>query len=129
MRYLLLSGWALGLYGNPRATKDIDFLIAVDNKNLSKLQSALKMFGAPFVKEQVFKKPGNVFRLGHSPVQIDIINEASGIEFQDAYKRRNSIAIENIEISDISKKDLIINKKASGRSRDLADVEDLDNDK
>ena len=105
VRYLLVGGWAVGIYGNPRATKDIDFLIAIDDENIENLQKALYNFGAPTVNNSVFQDKGNVFRLGRSPVQIDIINEASGIIFEDCYKRRNVISTEDIEISTISKED------------------------
>jgi hypothetical protein len=126
VRYLLVGGWAVGIYGNPRATKDIDFLIAIDDENIENLQKALYNFGAPTVNNSVFQDKGNVFRLGRSPVQIDIINEASGIIFEDCYKRRNVISTKDIEISTISKEDLIKNKKASGRYRDLADIESFE---
>jgi predicted nucleotidyltransferase len=122
VQYLLIGGWAVGIYGNPRATKDIDFLIAIDNENIDKLQTALSKFGAPTVSNKVFQTKGNVFRMGRAPVQIDIINEASGIHFPDCYKGRKIITVEGMKISIISKKDLIKNKKASGRPQDLADV-------
>jgi len=123
VRYLLLGGWAVGIYGNPRATKDIDFLIAIDNKNLENLQKALYAFGAPAIEKNVFQKKGSVYRLGRSPIQIDIINDASGILFEECYKRRNVISTDDIDISMISKEDLIQNKRVSGRYRDLADIE------
>ena len=123
VRYLLVGGWAVGIYGNPRATKDIDFLIAVDDENVAKLQKALFQFGAPTVENKVFQEKGNVFRMGRVPVQIDIINQATGIDFEDCYPRRNVITVEDVQISILSIKDLIKNKKASGRHRDLADVE------
>ncbi len=126
VRYLLVGGWAVGIYGNPRATKDIDFLIAVDDENIDKLQKAMLEFGAPTVDKKVFQEKGNIFRMGRSPVQIDIINEASGIYFEDCYTRRNVITVEDIKISMIAKEDLIKNKKASGRHRDLADVESFE---
>lgn len=128
VRYLLVGGWAVGIYGNPRATKDIDFLIAVDDKNIANLQKALYAFGAPTVENKVFQEKGNVYRMGRSPVQVDIINEASGISFEDCYARRNVITVEDVRISTISKEDLIRNKKASGRHRDLADAEGLEED-
>lgn len=128
VRYLLVGGWAVGIYGNPRATKDIDFLIAVDDKNIANLQKALYAFGAPTVENKVFQEKGNVYRMGRSPVQVDIINEASGISFEDCYARRNVITVEDVKISTISKEDLIRNKKASGRHRDLADAEGLEED-
>ena len=126
VRYLLVGGWAVGLYGNPRATKDIDFLIAIDNENIKQLKSALFEFGAPTVDDKVFTEPGNVFRMGKSPVQIDIINQSDGIDFHGSYKRKNLIMINELEISVISKEDLIKNKKASGRLQDLADAEYLE---
>ena len=128
VRYLLVGGWAVGIYGNPRATKDIDFLIAVDDENISRLQKALYEFGAPTVKSSVFKEPGNVYRIGSSPIQIDIINLASGIDFEECYTRREILTADDVEISTICKADLIRNKKASGRHRDLADLEFLEED-
>ena len=128
VRYLLVGGWAVGIYGNPRATKDIDFLIATDDENIGKLQSALAEFGAPTVENKVFQEPGNVYRIGRSPVQIDIVNQASGIEFDDCYPRREILNAAGVDISVISKADLVRNKKASGRLRDLADVEFIEGD-
>lgn len=126
VEYLLVGGWAVGYYGNPRATKDIDFLVAVDDENLMKLKKALYEFGAPGIDMSHFKEPGNVFRMGSSPVQIDIINEANGIDIKECYSRRKTIKIEDIPISIISKEDLIKNKRASARFQDLADVESLE---
>lgn len=126
VKYLLVGGWAVGIYGNPRATKDIDFLIATDDENIEKLQPALYEFGAPTVANEVFQEPGNVYRIGSSPIQIDIINQASGIDFEACYARRELLSTDEIEISLIAKPDLIRNKKASGRHRDLADVEFLE---
>ena len=88
VQYLLLGDWAVAIYGYLRATKDIDFLISTDDKNLAKLKKALYEFGAPTIDMKHFKKLGNVFRMGRSPVQIDIINQASGIEFEECYSRR-----------------------------------------
>jgi len=126
VKYLLLGGWAVGIYGYPRATADMDILIAIDDDNLNNLQKALHEFGAPTVKKELFKEKGNVFRIGRSPIRIELINEASGINISECYKRRNIITIDNVPISLISKEDLIKNKKASGRAKDLADVENLE---
>jgi hypothetical protein len=126
VRYLLVGGWAVGIYGNPRATKDIDFFICTTDENIRRLQQALFEFGAPTVANEVFQEPGNVYRIGSSPIQIDIINQASGVRFEDCYERRNVLVADGVEISTISPEDLIRNKKASGRHRDLADVEFLE---
>jgi hypothetical protein len=127
VRYLLVGGWAVGLYGNPRATKDIDFLIAIDKNNIRQLQIALHEFGAPTVEDKVFIERGNVFRMGNSPIQIDIINHSDGIDFEMSYKNRTLVKIGKLSISVISKNDLITNKKSSGRLQDLADAEFLEN--
>ena len=126
VRYLLVGGWAVGIYGNPRATKDIDFFIAIDDENIHNLLKVLKKFGTPIVEKGVFQEKGNVFRMGRSPIQIYIINEASGINFEDCYKKRNVIKTDEIDISVISKEDLIRNKQASGRHRDLVDIESFE---
>jgi len=126
VRYLLVGGWAVGMYGNPRATKDIDFLVAIDNDNLANLQNALLAFGAPPIDLERFKEKGNVIRMGSSPILIDIINEADGIDIDECYQRRKIMKIENIDISIISVNDLIKNKKSSGRTMDIADAERLE---
>ena len=126
VKYLLVGGWAVGLYGHPRATKDIDFLIFKDKSNLEKLEKALNDFGAPPVDIDYLSEKGNIIRIGVPPIGIDIINDASGIDIKGCYPRKVTIMVENIEISLISKEDLIINKKSAGRLSDLADVEKLE---
>jgi predicted nucleotidyltransferase len=126
VQYLLVGGWAVGIYGSPRATKDIDFLISMKDNNLEKLQKALLEFGTPPVDIERFKEKGNVIRIGSSPIQIDIINEADGINTDDCYLRKETISVDGINIHIISKDDLIMNKRASGRSIDIADAEKLE---
>jgi len=126
VKYLLLGGWAVGIYGYPRATANMDILIAIDDNNLDKLQKSLYEFGAPSVNKELFKEKGNVFRMGRSPIRIEILNDVSGINISEGYERRNVIIVDDVPISLISKEDLIRNKKASGRAKDLADVENLE---
>ncbi|MCL2008317.1 MAG: hypothetical protein FWG77_09555 [Treponema sp.] len=123
VQYLLIGGWAVGIYGHPRATKDIDFLVSIKDSNLEKLQKAFLCFGMPPIDIERFKEKGNVIRVGNSPVQIDIINEADGINFDDCFLRKEILNIDGTDIFLISKDDLIKNKKASGRTMDLADAE------
>jgi hypothetical protein len=126
VKYLLVGGWAVGLYGNPRATKDIDILIAVDDRNLGRLKKALYEFGAPTVDMAHFREPGNFFRMGRSPIQIDVITAASGIDIRECYVRRLTMGVDGTEIAVISREDLIRNKRASARFQDLADAETLE---
>jgi hypothetical protein len=125
VRYLLVGGWAVGMYGNPRATKDIDFLVANDSNNLAKLQKAFLDFDSPPVDMERFKEKGRVIRLGSSPIQIDIINKADGIDIDECYSRKEIIKVEDIDVFVISKDDLVKNKTTSGRSMDIADAEKL----
>lgn len=126
VEYILIGGWAVGLYGNPRTTKDIDFLVTVNVKNLKRLQKALYEFGAPPIDMDHFKVPGNVYRMGRNPLQIDILSYAKGIDTKKSIKRAEERQIDNLIIKVISIDDLIESKKATGRLQDLADVEKLE---
>ena len=125
VEYLLVGGWAVGIYGHPRATKDIDFLVSSNKRNLKKLQKAFIDFNAPPIDIEKFSIEGNVIRIGSSPTQIYIINKASGINIKDCIKRKIIINIDGIQVMLISKEDLIRNKISGGRFNDLADVEKL----
>jgi hypothetical protein len=114
------------MYGNPRLTNDIDFLVAADDGNLAKLHEALLAFGSPPVDIGRFKEKGRVIRIGCAPTQIDIINEATGIDINECYARKKTASFDDIDVFVISRGDLIKNKKASGRAMDLADAEKLE---
>jgi hypothetical protein len=88
---------------------------------------ALIKFGAPLdkISESDFSSKGIVFQIGNSPRRIDIITSASGVDFEQAYKNRQVVFLEGLEVPVISLQDLIVNKRASGRTQDLADVEKL----
>ncbi len=126
VKYLLLGGWAVGIYGAPRATADLDVFITIDNENLENLQKALYEFGAPTVPKKHFKEIGRIFRMGRSPIRIEILNQASGIDFQSCYKNRKVISVDGVDISIISVKDLVTNKAASGREKDVADLKNIE---
>jgi predicted nucleotidyltransferase len=125
VEYILIGGWAVGLHGNPRTTKDIDFLVESSTRNLKRLQKALYKFGAPPVDENHFKTPGNVYRMGRHPMQIDVLSYAIGIDTTKSLKKAETIIVDKISIRVISLDDLIESKKATGRLQDMADVEKL----
>jgi len=128
VEYMLVGGWAVSIYGNPRLTKDIDFLISSNENNIDRLKKALDEFGAPPIDIEEFKKDKDSFlRIGVSPMQIDIIKEATGIIMEECYKRKEILNIDNINVNIISVKDLIINKRAAGRDQDIADANKLEN--
>src|SRR5690606_32102139 len=110
------------------ATKDIDFFVWATPENAANLMKALTKFGAPMheVSESDFSSEGIVFQIGNSPRRIDITTRIDGITFEQAYANRKHIVVENVEVPVISLDDLITNKRASGRTQDLADIERLE---
>ncbi|MBK7115801.1 MAG: nucleotidyltransferase [Proteobacteria bacterium] len=126
--FLLIGAYAVAAYGFPRATKDIDILVGPSPDNASSVMKALARFGAPLdgVSAEDFSTEGIVFQIGNSPRRIDILTRISGVEFQQAYERRQVVELEGIQVPVISLEDLIANKRATGRLQDLADVERLE---
>lgn len=128
VNFLLIGAYALAVYGYPRATKDIDFFVRASPANASSLMRALSRFGAPLtgISESDFASEGIVFQIGNSPRRIDILTRISGVDFEKAYAKRNVVNVDGLEIPVISMSDLITNKRATGRTQDLADVEKLE---
>lgn len=127
VEYLLVGGYAVGNYGYPRATGDLDIWIAANNVNAAKVAQVLLQFGfsAQSVNADMFSKPDQIVRMGVPPVCIDVITSASGVEFSECYVRRNIRMIDGVEVSIIHPDDLKRNKRASGRNKDLNDLENL----
>jgi predicted nucleotidyltransferase len=127
VKFLLVGAYAVAVHGYPRATKDIDFFVWATPANAANLMKALIKFGAPVdqISESDFSSKGIVFQIGNSPRRIDIITSASGVDFEQAYSDRQTVVLEGLEVPVISLRDLIVNKRASGRTQDLADVEKL----
>ena len=128
IEYLVIGGYAVALYGYPRATGDIDIWIAISKTNARKTVEALREFGfdIPELREELFLEKDKNIRMGNPPLRIEIITSIDGVEFAECYKNKNTVTIDNIEIDFISLKDLKKNKKASGRYQDLADLENLE---
>jgi len=126
VKYLLIGGWAFSIYAEPRLTKDIDFLVAMDDENLKKLHKAIVLFGGPPVNMEGFKTNYDIITFGSPPMRVDFLKGASGIDISDCYERKEVLNVEGLKIHVISKADLIKNKRASGRPRDIADVIELE---
>lgn len=126
-KYLVVGGYAVMRYSEPRFTKDLDLLISADSQNAKAVFGALKEFGAPLVNltETDFNKPGFFYQMGRAPLRVDILMSIPGIDFSQAWPRRDSLKIDGVEIDFISKQDLIQAKIASGRPQDLLDLEHL----
>lgn len=127
VEYLVVGGFALGFHGAPRSTGDIDIWIRVSEENAKRMENVLNQFGLSSLgyRTSDFLDKNSVIQLGVPPVRIDIMMDISGVEFNDAYKNRVITENEGMVINYICKKDFIKNKKASGRLKDLADIESL----
>lgn len=124
----MIGGFAVGLYGHPRTTNDIDIFIASDEENARRLVKTLTEFAFPAdtLSTKLFTDPNSLVEIGVSPVKIEILNFAPGLEFEKAYESRSTSVIEGVEVSMVSLEDLKINKKTSGRHKDLDDLEHLE---
>jgi ribosomal protein S8 len=127
-KYLVVGAYALIYYTLPRNTGDIDFFIEASEVNSQKIINVLNDFGFSGMdfKEKDFTGPDMVIQLGYSPNRIDIITGISGISFSEAYKKRMKGKIGAEDVYFISASDLLKNKKAAGRAKDIADAELLE---
>ena len=128
VEYLVIGAYALAAHGLPRATGDIDLWIKRDERNAGRVWRSLVKFGAPVsdLKESDFSSPGMVYQIGVAPNRIDILTSIDGVEFNDAWRQRVEINIEDVLVFVISRAHLIANKKTVGRPQDLADVDRLE---
>ncbi len=125
--YLLVGGYAVNFHGHHRFTEDIDFWIAVSEDNFQRLLKAIRLFygGDLAGLDMKFLKSNESLYLGRVPDKIEVFQKASGLDFGQAYPRRIQGRIEGIPVKIISLADLRANKQASGRHKDLADLEKL----
>jgi predicted nucleotidyltransferase len=126
VEYLVVGGWAVGYYAEPRFTKDIDLFIRSNVQNSEAVFRALADFGAPLagISPADFRdNPNAVFQLGHSPARADLLQSIDGVDFEEAWKNRVEFTLEGVSVYVISSEHLIQNKLKSGRLSDLADVE------
>jgi len=128
VRYLIVGGYAYSYHAEPRYTKDIDILVEATEESGARVIAAIaKFWGAmPELKASDFLRRDMMIQLGVAPVRIDIITACSGIEFQSAWKNRIRAKYGDISVSFISLEDLIKNKRAVGRDRDLLDAKYLE---
>jgi len=125
--YMIVGGYAVAYHGAPRFTKDIDVFFDPTPANAGRLRNALVDFGfqAATVPDDVLLKPGAVIAIGIEPVRIDLLNAIDGVTFAEARGGVVRGRYGSIEVTFIGRDDLIRNKRASGRYRDLGDVEAL----
>lgn len=127
VEYLVVGGYALAAHGAPRFTKDIDVWVKCTPENAQRVWSALQVFGAPLDRLTVrdLESLGTVFQVGMAPNRIDILTNIDGVAFEEAWPRRMDGTYGPHPIQLIGREDFLRNKKASGRTQDLADIEAL----
>jgi hypothetical protein len=127
VRFLVVGAYALAVHGLPRATGDLDIWLEPTPQNASKAFAALARFGAPLsdLTERDLATPGTVFQIGVSPRRIDVLTQLSGIDFSSAWPHRITGTYAQIQFPVIGRDHLIENKRATGRPKDLVDLESL----
>lgn len=127
VEYLVVGGYAVGKYGYVRATADIDIWLRRDAANAARTVDAVREFGfdVPELTHGLLLRPRGITRMGVPPFRIEMLTDISGVDFDTCYAARDVSEIDGIEVPFISLEHLRINKRASGRSKDLVDLEHL----
>lgn len=128
--YLIVGGYAVMRYSEPRYTKDLDLWVSCSAENSVKVFQALAQFGAPLHHDGVTKATFTkrvIYQLGVVPVRVDVLTHIDGVEFEEAWRNRVASTMFGVPVHFISLDDLIANKQAVGRSGDLADLDQLRN--
>lgn len=127
VRYLVVGGYAVMLYSEPRWTKDLDVWISLDSDNARAVFDALKEFGAPLdgLSPADFAQPGYFYQMGNPPLRVDVMMGLPGVDFDTAWARRNTVDVAGCSVHFIGREDLIAAKLAAGREQDLRDAESL----
>lgn len=127
VEYLLRGGYAVAVHGYSRPTVDLDVWVGVDRLNVKRLIETIHEFGfsVPELKEELFENKFRVVRMGHAPFRIEVCTAISGVDFEECYQRRYETSLDGVLVKVISLADLKVNKRASGRHKDLADLEEL----
>lgn len=127
VRYLIVGGYAVMKYTEPRFTKDLDIWVEASPENARNVFLSLKQFGAPLegLTENHFAGSG-FYQMGRPPVRVDILMDIEGVRFPDAWNNRMEADFDGVRSFFIGVNELIENKKTSGRLQDLADIEKIE---
>jgi hypothetical protein len=127
VRFLIVGAYALALHGRPRATGDLDVWVDPTPENAPRVLAALAEFGAPLteVDEADFSRPGIVFQMGLPPSRIDVLTSLSGLSFEEAWPERLMAPFGPTDAPFVGRAAFVKNKRASGRQKDMGDLESL----
>jgi hypothetical protein len=128
VEYLVVGAYAVGLHARPRATADLDVLVRPSHENAQRVHRALAEFGAPIDELSLDDLTSDdlVFQIGIAPVRVDVLTGISGVSFDRAWAGRVVGHLGGIDVNVIGRSELIENKRATGRRKDLADLEALE---
>lgn len=127
VEYLLIGGYAVAYHGYPRATQDLDIWIAIEPGNAARMTAVLREFGfdAGNLSADLFLQDNKIVRMGIPPMRIEVMTTISGVSFAECYAAKVMDALDEVTVSIIGLRHLKLNKQASGRHKDLDDLEHL----
>jgi predicted nucleotidyltransferase len=125
--FVILGGYAVAFHGHVRNTQDLDIFFRADERGVGGLVMALRDFGFPegTISAAEIARPGNVIRMGVPPVRIERLNRVSGVTFDEVWAGHVAGHYDNVPVAYIGLAELLRNKAAAGRTKDLADIEEL----
>ncbi len=126
VKYVIVGAYALSHHGVPRYTGDLDILIRAEAENARRILDALSEFGFGNLKLTDFTVPDHVIQLGYPPVRIDLITSITGVSWEEVAENRETGIYGGIEVFYIGRPQLVKNKRLTGRQKDLADLEALE---
>lgn len=127
VKYLVVGGYAVGYHGFVRATGDLAVFVGISEANAGQLVRAFRDFGfdVPALTSATFMEKGRIVRIGVPPLRLEVMNDISGVSFDECYARRIEETIDGVRINFIDREKLLANKRSAGRPKDLADVDAL----
>ena len=125
--YVIVGGYALAFHGAPRFTGDLDIFVKPDHENATRIVAALDAFGFASLGLTAadFEAPDQVIQLGVPPVRVDLITSITGLSWEEVFASRVPSDYGGIPMTYFGREELILNKRAVGRAKDLADLEAL----
>ena len=127
--FVLVGGWAVAVHGHGRATDDMDVLVRATPANAARVYIALQRYGAPLeahgISEGLFAHEQYGYRMGRKPLLIEVLTTIDGVTFDEAARDAATVRVADLRVPVIGRAALLANKRASGRPKDLADLEAL----